>query len=142
MKWRTDRDSNPGDGLPPTHFPGVRLRPLGHLSVGGRLANNHGKMQDPFAGFFQFLRTAHRTIAAKHSNAAAKRIIGLATPWAKAKQPLAAIPTNINAPPNAIASLNGVCTAFAAAQSRTEKPKNSGDARRVMNCTASSASTP
>ena len=32
-KWRTDRDSNPGDGLPPTHFPGVRLRPLGHLSV-------------------------------------------------------------------------------------------------------------
>ena len=31
--WRTDRDSNPGDGLPPTHFPGVRLRPLGHLST-------------------------------------------------------------------------------------------------------------
>ena len=34
-KWRTDRDSNPGDGHPPTHFPGVRLRPLGHLSVKG-----------------------------------------------------------------------------------------------------------
>lgn len=33
--WRTDRDSNPGDGHPPTHFPGVRLRPLGHLSVSG-----------------------------------------------------------------------------------------------------------
>ena len=33
--WRTDRDSNPGDGHPPTHFPGVRLRPLGHLSVTG-----------------------------------------------------------------------------------------------------------
>ncbi len=32
-KWRRDRDSNPGDGFPPTHFPGVRLRPLGHLSV-------------------------------------------------------------------------------------------------------------
>ena len=31
--WRSDRDSNPGDGLPPTHFPGVRLRPLGHRSV-------------------------------------------------------------------------------------------------------------
>ena len=30
--WRRDRDSNPGDGFPPTHFPGVRLRPLGHLS--------------------------------------------------------------------------------------------------------------
>ena len=34
-KWRTDRDSNPGDGHPPTHFPGVRLRPLGHLSITG-----------------------------------------------------------------------------------------------------------
>ena len=33
IKWRTDRDSNPGDGLPPTHFPGVRLRPLGQLSL-------------------------------------------------------------------------------------------------------------
>src|SRR6056297_840724 len=31
-KWRTGRDSNPRDGLPPTHFPGARLRPLGHLS--------------------------------------------------------------------------------------------------------------
>ena len=35
IKWRTDKDSNPGDGHPPTHFPGVRLRPLGHLSVTG-----------------------------------------------------------------------------------------------------------
>jgi site-specific DNA recombinase len=34
LKWRTERDSNPRDGSPPTHFPGVRLRPLGHLSVG------------------------------------------------------------------------------------------------------------
>ena len=31
--WRRDRDSNPGDGHPPTRFPSVRLRPLGHLSV-------------------------------------------------------------------------------------------------------------
>ena len=31
--WRTVRDSNPRDGSPPTHFPGVRLRPLGQLSV-------------------------------------------------------------------------------------------------------------
>jgi hypothetical protein len=30
--WRRERDSNPRDGYPPTHFPGVRLRPLGHLS--------------------------------------------------------------------------------------------------------------
>ena len=28
------RDSNPRDGSPPTHFPGVRLRPLGQLSLG------------------------------------------------------------------------------------------------------------
>ncbi len=33
--WRRGRDSNPRDGSPPTHFPGVRLRPLGHLSAGG-----------------------------------------------------------------------------------------------------------
>ena len=32
IKWRTVRDSNPRDGFPPTHFPGVRLRPLGQLS--------------------------------------------------------------------------------------------------------------
>src|SRR5690554_4878380 len=32
-EWRRERDSNPGDGSPPTHFPGVRLRPLGHLSA-------------------------------------------------------------------------------------------------------------
>jgi hypothetical protein len=31
--WRRERDSNPRDGYPPTHFPGVRLRPLGHLSA-------------------------------------------------------------------------------------------------------------
>ena len=37
ISWRSDRDSNPGDGLPPTHFPGVRLRPLGHRSVMGGL---------------------------------------------------------------------------------------------------------
>ncbi len=37
-KWRRGRDSNPRDGFPPTHFPGVRLRPLGHLSA------------DPFSG--------------------------------------------------------------------------------------------
>ena len=32
-EWRRDRDSNPGGGFPPTRVPGVRLRPLGHLSV-------------------------------------------------------------------------------------------------------------
>ena len=31
-QWRTGRDSNPRYGFPYTHFPGVRLQPLGHLS--------------------------------------------------------------------------------------------------------------
>ena len=30
--WRREGDSNPRDGFPPTHFPGVRLQPLGHPS--------------------------------------------------------------------------------------------------------------
>ncbi len=30
--WRRGRDSNPRYGFPYTHFPGVRLRPLGHPS--------------------------------------------------------------------------------------------------------------
>ncbi len=30
--WRRERDSNPRDGSPPTRVPGVRLKPLGHLS--------------------------------------------------------------------------------------------------------------
>src|SRR5690606_14730506 len=37
-KWRRERGSNPRDGSPPTHFPGVRLLPLGHLSVGAGIA--------------------------------------------------------------------------------------------------------
>ena len=44
-KWRIDRDSNPRDGSPPTHFPGVRLRPLGHRSVGGCLAGSSGALK-------------------------------------------------------------------------------------------------
>src|SRR5262249_45063944 len=30
--WRRERDSNPRYGFPYTHFPGVRLQPLGHPS--------------------------------------------------------------------------------------------------------------
>ena len=30
--WRRERDSNPRYGLTYTHFPGVLLQPLGHLS--------------------------------------------------------------------------------------------------------------
>ncbi len=37
-RWRRERDSNPRDSFPSTHFPGVRLRPLGHLSNAALLA--------------------------------------------------------------------------------------------------------
>jgi hypothetical protein len=43
--WRTVRDSNPRDGSPPTHFPGVRLRPLGQLSVRRGIAQGHAQAQ-------------------------------------------------------------------------------------------------
>src|SRR6056297_1303026 len=44
-KWRRDRDSNPGDGFPPTRVPGVRLRPLGHLSGRADLVGKPPAMQ-------------------------------------------------------------------------------------------------
>src|SRR3546814_10307053 len=34
--WRRERDSNPRYGSPYTHFPGVRLQPLGHPSGGAQ----------------------------------------------------------------------------------------------------------
>src|SRR3954464_14674933 len=66
--WRRGRDSNPRYGFPYTHFPGVRLQPLGHPSStdakafsrpgrrpgrvvrfasdrGGRLSSKHGWTQ-------------------------------------------------------------------------------------------------
>ena len=48
--WRRDRDSNPGDGFPPTRVPGVRLRPLGHLSGACSIAASAHGMQVPTAG--------------------------------------------------------------------------------------------
>ena len=45
--WRRERDSNPRDGSPPTHFPGVRLRPLGHLSVRRAIYAGGGRAQEP-----------------------------------------------------------------------------------------------
>ena len=33
LDWRTERDSNPRTAFTVTHFPGVRLQPLGHLSA-------------------------------------------------------------------------------------------------------------
>jgi hypothetical protein len=40
--WRRGRDSNPRYGFPHTHFPGVRLQPLGHPSV-ARLTRSAGE---------------------------------------------------------------------------------------------------
>ena len=37
MPWRRGRDSNPRWGLTHTRFPGVRLKPLIHLSVESRI---------------------------------------------------------------------------------------------------------
>ncbi|GGC80983.1 hypothetical protein GCM10010994_43750 [Chelatococcus reniformis] len=36
LKWRREGDSNPRYGFPYTHFPGVRLQPLGHPSARAR----------------------------------------------------------------------------------------------------------
>ena len=45
-EWRRDRDSNPGDGFPPTRFPSVRLRPLGHLSVLATISQLCDRLQE------------------------------------------------------------------------------------------------
>ena len=47
--WRTVRDSNPRDGSPPTHFPGVRLRPLGQLSVRHSIRVGNQRRKGPAA---------------------------------------------------------------------------------------------
>ena len=52
-KWRRRRDSNPRDGFPPTPLAGERLRPLGHVSVGGYILARHPdtrrfSSKDPF----------------------------------------------------------------------------------------------
>ena len=42
--WRRERDSNPRYGSPYTHFPGVRLQPLGHPSGAPQ---DRGARRDP-----------------------------------------------------------------------------------------------
>ena len=44
-RWRRERDSNPRYGFPHTHFPGVRLQPLGHPSD-----RRSGALASPAAG--------------------------------------------------------------------------------------------
>ena len=39
--WRREWDSNPRDPYEPTRVPGVRLQPLGHLSVAPHLGGAH-----------------------------------------------------------------------------------------------------
>ena len=50
-EWRRDRDSNPGDGFPPTRVPGVRLRPLGHLSGTARCSRLAAPKASPASPF-------------------------------------------------------------------------------------------
>lgn len=56
--WRRERDSNPRYGFPYTHFPGVRLQPLGHLSVAPVMTASARfcKQADPFP--LTFLRNS------------------------------------------------------------------------------------
>ncbi len=42
LNWRRERDSNPRYGLPYTHFPGVRLQPLGHPSMPAGITGERG----------------------------------------------------------------------------------------------------
>ncbi len=53
--WRRGRDSNPRYGLTYTHFPGVLLKPLGHLSI-----SNIQKLTSPPGGMDSVL-TSFRT---------------------------------------------------------------------------------
>jgi hypothetical protein len=53
--WRRERDSNPRYGFPYTHFPGVRLQPLGHLS------STRAATSNPAAGFCKPLSGPART---------------------------------------------------------------------------------
>ena len=65
-KWRRERDSNPRDGSPPTHFPGVRHRPLGHLSGDATQSLRQGRRkrpagQEPSSGANQSASRSRRT---------------------------------------------------------------------------------
>src|ERR1700685_2160537 len=48
--WRRGWDSNPRTRLGVTHFPGVRLRPLGHLSINFNLLQPPGGMDSGLPG--------------------------------------------------------------------------------------------
>src|ERR1700692_4718698 len=48
--WRRGWDANPRPRLGVTHFPGVRLRPLGHLSINLNLLQPPGGMDSGLPG--------------------------------------------------------------------------------------------
>ena len=85
---------------------------------------------------------SHKAAAIAHSNAAATRIAGVATPCAQATTPVVAMASHITAIAPAMVSRSGLRGALAAAHRTTAIPTNMGDARRVMNCAASLAATP
>src|SRR5271170_1916400 len=64
--WRRGRDSNPRYGFPHTHFPGVRLQPLGHPSRspsferGARITPGGGGVQVGAVSLAWTLRAAVR----------------------------------------------------------------------------------
>ena len=58
-RWRRERDLNPRYGFPHTHFPGVRLQPLGHPSA--------FSLKDRTDVLFAFSRNARRCGASRKS---------------------------------------------------------------------------
>ena len=81
--WRTDRDSNPGDSSPPTHFPGVRLRPLGHLSIGGGLGDCGPGFKSLNDGFFAPpVIAAHDSVVCEETRACYELLSGKIMPRA------------------------------------------------------------
>ena len=63
LKWRREGDSNPRYGFPYTHFPGVRLQPLGHPSVGSRRHRPEGRASHPACKGKMHSNRSARTIA-------------------------------------------------------------------------------
>ena len=59
-KWRRGRDSNPRYGFPYTHFPGVRLQPLGHPSASRGALPRASDAHSPFAARAQGRRKRKR----------------------------------------------------------------------------------
>lgn len=82
-EWRTERDSNPRYGFPYTRVPGVRLQPLGHLSVRSGLAAWSGRN---IPRWTRSARTGGKFFPAFQGVAASgpQRVAGCRRKWRKA----------------------------------------------------------